>query len=154
MHMGYDAALGHNSETSRLVPTKALEGTSPSRSVPLTVRRANMMLDTWPALHIVLGEFAASLRDSIKRVTISGMMLSGEALVNDVKGLDVIPKTYNNIPLRGRLSSVRWTLIAIFRTETYCPGRRLIGAYVCFVVSDGIQIDGAITHRRENFEGK
>ena len=129
MHIGYDAASGHNSETSLLPSTKDLKGTSPPRSVPPTVRRANLMLDT---LHTVLGvfEFAAFLRDSIKRVTISGMILSGVALINDAEGFDAIPKTYNSIPLRVRSHSVRRTFIAIFGTETYCPGRRLIGAYV------------------------
>ena len=59
-----------------------------------------MMLDTRRALHIVLGEFAAFLRDSIKRVAISGIMLSGVRLANGVEGLDAIRKTYNSIALR------------------------------------------------------
>ena len=88
------------------------------------------MLDTWPALHIVLGDFAAFLRDSIKRVTIRGMMLSGVALVNDVEGLDAIRETYNIIALRVRSRSIRLPFIAIFETETYSPGRVLIGVYV------------------------
>ena len=46
----------------------------------------------------MLGVFAAFLRDSIKRVTISGMMLSGMVLVKDV-GLDTINKTHTDSPL-------------------------------------------------------
>ena len=58
------------------------------------------MLDTWPALHIVLGEFAAFFRDNIKRVTIIGMILSAVALTNDVEGLDAICNAHNIIALR------------------------------------------------------
>ena len=58
------------------------------------------MLDTWPALHIVLGELAAFFRDNIKRVTVMGMMLSAVALANDVEGLDAIRKTHNIIALQ------------------------------------------------------
>ena len=78
----------------------------------------------------MLGEFAAFLRDSIKRVAIIGMMLSRIALVNDVEGHDAIRETYNITTLRVRLSSVRLTFTAIFGTETHSPGRWLIGAYV------------------------
>ena len=45
-HIGYDAASDHNSETDRLFPMKDLKETSPPRSVPPIVRRANLMLDT------------------------------------------------------------------------------------------------------------
>ena len=47
----------------------------------------------------MVGEFA-TLRDSIKRVTISGMMLSGVALINDMEGFNAIRETYNVITLR------------------------------------------------------
>ena len=46
----------------------------------------------------MLGVFVAFLRDIIKRVIISGMMLSGTVLVKDA-GLDAICKTYTAIPL-------------------------------------------------------
>ena len=77
-HMGYEGASTHNSETDSLPPTKNLNGmaSSPS-SVPPIVRRANLMLGTRPALHIMSGGFAVFLRDSIKRVTIIGMILPG-----------------------------------------------------------------------------
>ena len=124
----YDVASGHNSETVRLLLTKDLKGTSPPYSVPPIVRRANMMLDTRPALHIVLGEFAAFLRDNIKRVTISGMMLSAVALANDVGGPNVTHNTHNTITLRvihipSDLPYYK------FGTETYPPGRVLIEVY-------------------------
>ena len=74
----------------------------------------------------MLEEFAAFLRDSIKRVAIIGMMLFGIALVNDVEGHDAIRQTYNIIPLQVGSRSIRFTFIAIFGTETYSPGRGLI----------------------------
>ena len=95
----YNAASRHNSETDPLLPMKDLKGTSPPCSVPPIVRRANMMLDAWPALHIVPREFATLLRDSIKRVTISGMMLSAVALANDVDGPNAIWNTHDIIAL-------------------------------------------------------
>ena len=98
--IGYDAASRHGSETGRLLPTNDLKGTSSPRRVPPIVRRENVMLDTGLALHIVLGESASFLRDSIKRVAISGIILLGVMLGNGVEGLDAIRKTYNNIPLR------------------------------------------------------
>ena len=58
------------------------------------------------------------------------MMLSAIALVNDVEGLDAIPKTYNTIALRVGSRSIRFTFIAILVTETYSPGRVLIEVYV------------------------
>ena len=52
------------------------------------------MLDTWRALHTVLGLFAVFLRDNIKRVIISGMILPGVTLAGDVDGLDMAYKTH------------------------------------------------------------
>ena len=75
-HIGYDVVSGHNSGTDSLPPTKNPGGMAPPPcSVPPIVRRANLMLDTLPVLRIVSGVFAVFLRDNIKRVTISGMML-------------------------------------------------------------------------------
>ena len=48
----------------------------------------------------MLGEFAAFLRDSIKRDTISGITLSVEALANGREGFGAIFEAYNIIPLR------------------------------------------------------
>ena len=95
-----DAASGHSSEIDRLLPTRDLKGTSLPYSFPPIVRRANMMLDTWPALHIVLGELAAFFRDNIKRVTVMGMMLSAVASANDVDGPNATWNAHNIIALR------------------------------------------------------
>ena len=78
-YIGYNTESGHNSETDPLPATKNLKGmASPPCSVSPIVRRANLMLGTRPALHIVSGVCAVFLRDSIKRVTISGMILPGQ----------------------------------------------------------------------------
>lgn len=149
-HIGYDAASGHNSETDPLLPTKDLAGmASPPCSVPPMVRRANLLLDTWPALHTLRGDFAVFLRESIKRVTISGMILLVVALANDVGGLDVIYKTHTTIPLRIRSRSVRFTFITVFWAATYSAGRGLIAAYERPIVSSGTQID-RLAHRCKN----
>ena len=129
-HMGYNAACDHNSEKDRLPPTKDLDRTSPPRSLPPIVRRANLMLGNGPALHTVLGVFAVFLRDNIKRLTISGMILFMAALVNGVSGLEAIYKTHTDTPLWIRSRSVRLASVAIFGTATYSAGIRLIGAYV------------------------
>ena len=57
------------------------------------------MLETRPALHTVLGLFAVFLRDSIKRVAISGTSLPVVVSVDDVDGLDTAYKTHTIIPL-------------------------------------------------------
>ena len=45
-HIGYDAVSGHNPEMESLPPTKDRKETSPPRSIPPIVRRANPMVDT------------------------------------------------------------------------------------------------------------
>ena len=95
----YDAASNHKSEVVPL-STRDLKGTSPLRSaLPLIVRWANLMLDSWPALHTVSGVFEVFLRDSIKRLTISGMMLPALALANEVGQVNTEYKTHNATPL-------------------------------------------------------
>ena len=42
----------------------------------------------------MLGEFAVFLRDNIKRLTMSGMMLPVVALANDMGGFDTVPNTH------------------------------------------------------------
>ena len=46
IHIGYDAASNHDSEVEPLPPTKDRKETSPPRSIPPLVRRANPMVDT------------------------------------------------------------------------------------------------------------
>ena len=57
------------------------------------------MLETRSALHTVLGLFAAFLRDSIKRVAISGINLPGVTLVDDAGVLDTLCKAHIVITL-------------------------------------------------------
>ena len=45
IHINYDGASDHNSEEDRLPRMKDPKGTSPPRSIPPIVRRANLMLD-------------------------------------------------------------------------------------------------------------
>ena len=99
IHIEYNATSGHNSDVDRFPPTRDLKGISPSRSVPPTVRRANLMLETRPTLHTMLGVFAAFLRDSIKRVAISGMTLPEVALADDEGGFNTACKTHADIAL-------------------------------------------------------
>ena len=89
-----------------------------------------MLEASWPALQAVLGVSAVFLRDIIKRVTISGMTLSGVVLVDEVGGLDTVCNTHTDIALCRRSHSIRFTFIAVFETATYFPGRRLSGAYI------------------------
>ena len=128
-----------------LPPTKDLKWILPPRSVPPIVRRAKLMLGTWPALHTVLGVFAVFLSDSISRVIISGMTLPGITLINDVGGFDAICTTHTAIQLWVRFRSVRFTFIVISGTVTYTPGRSLIGTYVWLVVSSETKLAGLLT---------
>ena len=143
----------HNSETDCLPPTEDLKETSLPRSVPPIVRRANLMLETRPALHTVLGVFAAFLRDSIRRVAISGMTLPGVGLVDDVGGLNVVHKTHTDITLckvtfdQIHLHYNIWD-VNLRRRKT--PNLSL--HYL--VVSAGTRVDGVITHRCENSDEK
>ena len=122
--------------------------------MPPIVRRAKLMFDTWPTLHVTSGAFAVFLRDSIKREIISGMTLSEVALAEDADGLDTTRKTHINTPLRVRSRCVRFASSAIDRTVTYSTGACLIEAYVWLVVSGGTQIDKVITHGCKNLEEK
>ena len=103
--IGYDAASGHNSEKDSLPSTRDLKETSPLRSVPPIVCRANFML---PALHTALGVFAVFLRDNIKRLIISGMMLPVVVLANDFGTLDMEYETHTATPLWVRPRFVRF----------------------------------------------
>ena len=76
------------------------------------------------------GDFAAFLRESIKRVTISGMILPGEALADNADGLDTIRKTHIATPLWVRSHSVRFGSSVIVGAATYPAGRCLIETYV------------------------
>ena len=148
-----NSASDHNSETDPLPQTRDLKGTSPPRSVPPTVRRANLMLDTWCALHTVLGLFAVFLRDNINRVIISGMILPGVALAGNVGRLDTTCGTHIDTTLLES-SSVRFASAAIFEMATYASGRGLNEACVWHVVSGGTQINTVITHGCKNVEEK
>ena len=57
----------------------------------------------------MLGVLAVFLRDSIKRQTISGMMLPVVALVNDIGGLGIVCKTHIATPLWIISRSIRFT---------------------------------------------
>ena len=88
------------------------------------------MLETRPALHTVLGLFAAFFRDNIKRVAISGITLPGVVLVGGLGEPNTVCKTHTAISLLVRSRSVRFTFIVVFETATYSPGRRFICTYV------------------------
>ena len=90
------------------------------------------------------------MRDSINRLIISGMILSGVVPINNMCGLDAMCKTHTIIPLWVKSCSIRFTSTAIFGTATYSPGRGLIGTYVWLVVRGGTHID-RITHRCKKF---
>ena len=104
------------------------------------------MLETWPALHTVLGVFAAFLRDSIKRVAISGMTLPGVALVDDVGGFNTVCKTHTDI----MLFKVTFHQIHLHRNiwdGNLRPRKTPKRSLRYLVVSGGTRIDRAITYR-------
>ena len=113
IHINYDGASDHNSE-DRLPPTKDRKGISPPRSVPSTVRRANLMPDGRPALHTIPGALAVFFKDSIKRAIISGMMLPGITLAGDGGRLGTTRKAHIATQLWVRSRSVRFASPAIF----------------------------------------
>ena len=94
----------------------------------------------------------AFLRDSIKWVTISGMMLSGVAEVNGV-GVWLGMQDLQYHHATSKSSSVRMIFIEICGTTTHPPGRPLIEACVEPVMSDAMEIH-SVTHRCEDFEEK
>ena len=112
------------------------------------------MSDTGATLHATSGACPAFLRDSIKRVIISGVILPGVALAGDAGRLDTTLKTHNNTPLWVRSRSVRFGPSMIAGTATYSTGSCLIETYAWLVVSGVTHIDRVITHGRKNLEEK
>ena len=109
------------------------------------------MLETRSALHTVLGLFAVFLRDSIKRVAISGTSLPGVALADDIDGLNTACKTHAIIPLdKVALRQIR--LHYDIRGTNLRPRNSFNRSLRNLVVNGGTQIAQVITHRYEKSE--
>ena len=101
----------------------------------------------------MLGVVAAFLRDSIRRVTISGMTLPGVALADDVGGLNTVYKTHIDITL---------CKVTLHQIHLHCniwdgnllPRKTSERNLRYLVVSGGTRIDRGTTYRWENFEEK
>ena len=81
------------------------------------------------------GVFAVFLRDSIKRVIITGIILPRIALAGVVGGIDTVRRTHAPTQLWVRSHSIRFATSAIIGTVTYVAGMRLIVGYAWPVVS-------------------
>ena len=101
----------------------------------------------------MLGVFAAFLRDSIKRVAISGMTLPEVALADDVGGFNTACKTHADIAL-CEVTFHQIHLHCSIRDGNLLSRKKIKRKLRCLVMSGGIRIDWAIAHRWENFEEK
>ena len=93
------------------------------------------------------------MRDIIKRLTISGMILPGVALDNKLMGSIHMQDSHCH-PAMCKIAFRQIRLCWDIWDATYSPGRRLIRAYVWLVVNGGTQINRVITHGRKNIEEK